>query len=302
MTKKIILFLFIFFTYLSCAYHPRNHSYATCIQDSRPCISDYLDCCSGDYLGSCSSVKPNYCSNLETQNETICCQTDSVPACQLCGNYQIPTINPTPGSCPHCYDRWRENCNNKNTSLFDSCGSNRGCCNEFPLGVNNLCETPGSQPGVGYHCVKDGGACSGSVDMGKQCPIDPDFDVCCLSTSAHTPLPTGLLPAHPTINIHEGCPNPKDITTALGCVPVDVPENFIGWLLQRMAGLGGGIAFLLVIAGGFKIMTSAGNPKGIQEGQEKITSALIGLLFIIFAVFLLELIGVKILGIPGLGI
>ena len=56
----------------------------------------------------------------------------------------------------------------------------------------------------------------------------------------------------------------------------------------------------MMVFGGFKILVSAGDPKGVQAGGETITSALIGLLFIIFSVFLLELIGVKILGIPGL--
>lgn len=102
------------------------------------------------------------------------------------------------------------------------------------------------------------------------------------------------------INVHGPCPTDK-IYTALGCVPVGKGhsiEDFIVWFLQRLIGISGGIAFLLTIFGGFKILTSAGNPKGVQAGREIITSALIGLLFIIFSLFLLELIGVKILGIP----
>ena len=88
--------------------------------------------------------------------------------------------------------------------------------------------------------------------------------------------------------------------TALGCIPTGDFTDFTAWLLRRIVAIAGGIAFLLVIAGGFKIITSAGDPKGVQAAKETITSALIGLLFIIFSVFLLELIGVKILGIPGL--
>jgi len=111
------------------------------------------------------------------------------------------------------------------------------------------------------------------------------------------PSPTTAIP-YPTIDIHGKCG--EDITTALGCVPVGKFSDFVGWLLKRLIGIAGGIAFLLVVFGGLKILTSAGNPKGIQSGGEMISSALIGLLFIIFSVFLLELIGVKILGIPGL--
>jgi len=88
--------------------------------------------------------------------------------------------------------------------------------------------------------------------------------------------------------------------TALGCIPTGDFSEFTAWLLKRIIAVAGGIAFLLVIFGGFRIITSAGDPKGVQAAKETITSALIGLLFIIFSVFLLELIGVKILGIPGL--
>lgn len=88
--------------------------------------------------------------------------------------------------------------------------------------------------------------------------------------------------------------------TALGCIPTGDFNDFVVWFLQRAIGIAGGIAFLLMISGGFKILVSGGDPKGVQAGGETITSALTGLLFIIFSVFLLELIGVKILGIPGL--
>jgi len=104
----------------------------------------------------------------------------------------------------------------------------------------------------------------------------------------------------PGIKFDPTCNEGTGINTALGCIPVGEFSDFVAWLLRRLIGIAGGIAFLLVIFGGFKILTSAGNPKGIQAGNEMITSALIGLLFIIFSVFLLELIGVKILSIPGL--
>jgi len=65
--------------------------------------------------------------------------------------------------------------------------------------------------------------------------------------------------------------------------------------------IAGGVAFLLIIFGAIKILTSAGNPENVRAGRELITSAIMGLLFIIFSLFLLQLIGVKILNIPGFG-
>ena len=66
-------------------------------------------------------------------------------------------------------------------------------------------------------------------------------------------------------------------------------------------GIGGGIAFLLILVAGFMIITSQGSPDKIQAGKELLTSAIAGLLLIIFSVFILELIGVDILEIPGFG-
>jgi len=91
----------------------------------------------------------------------------------------------------------------------------------------------------------------------------------------------------------------EGIQTALGCIPTKDPAQFVGWLLGAAIKIAGGIAFLLIILGAIKILTSAGNPENVKAGQELITSALMGLLFIIFSLFLLELIGVKILNIPG---
>ena len=47
--------------------------------------------------------------------------------------------------------------------------------------------------------------------------------------------------------------------TAFGCISTD-PSQFVGQILRIGIGLGGGIAFLLILFGGFQILTSAGNP------------------------------------------
>jgi hypothetical protein len=92
----------------------------------------------------------------------------------------------------------------------------------------------------------------------------------------------------------------QGIVTAIGCVPTR-PQLFIYWLLNRVISIGGGIAFLIMIWGVFQIMTSSGDPEKLQKGKEIMVSAGAGLLFIIFSTFLLELIGVNILKIPGWG-
>jgi hypothetical protein len=88
--------------------------------------------------------------------------------------------------------------------------------------------------------------------------------------------------------------------TALGCIQTD-PKQFIGQILGIGVGIGGGIAFLLILFGGFQILMSAGNPEKLNAGKELITSAITGLLIIIFSLFILRLIGFNIFGIPGFG-
>lgn len=88
--------------------------------------------------------------------------------------------------------------------------------------------------------------------------------------------------------------------TAFGCIKTD-PQQFIGEILRIGVGIGGGIAFLLILFGGFQILTSAGNPEKLNAGKELVTSAITGLLIIIFSLFILRLIGFNIFGIPGFG-
>jgi len=77
----------------------------------------------------------------------------------------------------------------------------------------------------------------------------------------------------------------------------DLPLQ-INKIVNYSMGIGGIIAFLLIVFGGFQIILSAGNPDRVKAGKEMITSAIAGLLLIIFAVFILRLIGYDILRIP----
>ncbi len=88
------------------------------------------------------------------------------------------------------------------------------------------------------------------------------------------------------------------VYTAIGCISTD-PADFIRTFLKFGVGIAGGIAFLLILLGGFQILTSAGNPEHMNAGKELVSSAIAGLLMIIFSIFLLRVIGVDILGIKG---
>ncbi|MDO8498580.1 MAG: pilin [bacterium] len=95
-----------------------------------------------------------------------------------------------------------------------------------------------------------------------------------------------------------GNPNSGGGLTAIGCVPTE-PVELIKGLMKFASQIGGGIALLLMAFGALGMLTSAGNPEGIKAGQERFRDAAIGLLFIIFSVLLLQIIGYDILQLPG---
>ncbi|NMC36590.1 hypothetical protein GYA49_06110 [Candidatus Beckwithbacteria bacterium] len=92
--------------------------------------------------------------------------------------------------------------------------------------------------------------------------------------------------------------NDDGMETAIGCIPYEL-KPFIAWVFKFAIGLAGGIAFLLIGLGSFLMITSAGDPEKLKQAKEIIVSAIAGLFFIIFATYLLGIIGVDVLQIPG---
>ena len=94
----------------------------------------------------------------------------------------------------------------------------------------------------------------------------------------------------------------EEIETAIGkiCTSADAADGFFASIIKIAVGLGGGLALVLMLYGVFIVTTSAGIPDKLKEGSEIITSAIAGLIFILLSVFLLNFIGINILGLPGL--
>lgn len=108
-----------------------------------------------------------------------------------------------------------------------------------------------------------------------------------------------VLAADPFAGCSGANTNSPEINTALGCIPVTM-SGFVGWLLPKLFGVAGGISFLLMIYGFILVSTSGGDEKKVQGAKETITSAITGLLVSIFAIFILRLVAIDILKIPGL--
>lgn len=90
------------------------------------------------------------------------------------------------------------------------------------------------------------------------------------------------------------------LTTAIGNINTD-PASFVKSIFSLVLGISGGVALILIIISGYRLMASQGNPEQVQGAREMLTSAIVGLLFIIFAFVILQIIGVNILCIPGFG-
>ncbi len=95
-------------------------------------------------------------------------------------------------------------------------------------------------------------------------------------------------------------PRGPAIATAIGCIHTN-PVEFTKDIMKFVLGIAGGLAFLMMLMGAFQILSSADNPDTLKAGRERLTSAVIGLLLVIFAVLLLQIIGIDILHLPGFG-
>ena len=85
--------------------------------------------------------------------------------------------------------------------------------------------------------------------------------------------------------------------TGIGCIPLSL-GGFTEYIFTLGIGLGGIIALLCIIYSAFQMQASRGNPEKIKKAQELLTSCIMGLMLIIFSVFILRLISVDILRIP----
>lgn len=90
------------------------------------------------------------------------------------------------------------------------------------------------------------------------------------------------------------------VATAIGSINIDLSE-FTKQIFVILLSLSGGIILFIVIRSGYILMISQGNAEKIKEAQDRLTSAAVGLLFMIFSLVILQVIGVDILHIPGFG-
>lgn len=94
--------------------------------------------------------------------------------------------------------------------------------------------------------------------------------------------------------------NGTGVQTVFGCITNPATDIF-GYVVRFASGMAGGISFLLILMGAFQIILSSGKPERLEAGRELVTSAVTGLLLILFSVFILSFLGVQVFKIPGFG-
>src|SRR3989344_2113793 len=164
---------------------------------------------------------------------------------------------------------------------------------------------------VAQGCIPLGSMCADALGnpLGSCCSpyscinVDPQggFVTCATSPPTSSPTPPGGGGGAGGGGASPTCNGGAGIDTAIGCIPFDTQTSLISFILSWAIGIGGGIAFILMLVAGFQIMTSTGNPDRLRAGQELLTSAIAGLILLVFSVFILRVIGIDILGITSLG-
>lgn len=95
--------------------------------------------------------------------------------------------------------------------------------------------------------------------------------------------------------------------TQLGCIGTNLggfqkegaAANVVQTLLNVIFSIVGGLAFLSLIYGSFIVLTSQANPERLNYGKRMIYGAIVGVIFSLSAVFLVNLLASGILKIPG---
>lgn len=156
--------------------------------------------------------------------------------------------------------------------------------------LQNCCPNPITCASLDGHCIITGNcAYGGALTAANNCILPGEK---CCPNNVGNPNQSGGVKCT-DINGSEG------VNTALGCISVGSGNELVNTILRLALGVGGGLALVLILYGTFIVTTSAGIPDKLKAGGEIITSAIIGLIFILLSIFLVNLIGINILGIPG---
>ncbi|MFZ2199715.1 MAG: hypothetical protein WAV40_02925 [Microgenomates group bacterium] len=85
------------------------------------------------------------------------------------------------------------------------------------------------------------------------------------------------------------CLKSSGIWTAIGCIPFNQDE-FVVSVVRIIMGVAGMITLVMMLVATIMLMTGGGNQEQMKRGKEIFTGAVVGLLFLIFSVVILQII------------
>jgi len=150
-----------------------------------------------------------------------------------------------------------------------------------------------------------------TCDLCGYCPPNPppsNWENCrrCLYESAN-PDPA----AQETLSVSgenlPPTPIPGRWYTMIGCVNTNLggfqnegaAASVVQILLRLIFSVAGGVAFLYLLYGSFLILTSQADPERLNQGKSIIYGAIVGLVFCLSSVFIINLIASGVLKVPG---
>jgi hypothetical protein len=260
-----------------------SNSYAAGVARSKYCA---VDPNSHGYVTNCTVTLTATCPN-GTKNAGGSTSTGSIPVGQSGCSFQLDSKRTPLITCQNgglCAPIG----GNVNTSVTPNTYEHGFC-----VDTQNKCPVCPS----GYQPNFNSGKCS-SIEDSHAPEVAAGTPISCAQDEGCTPgigCSNGSKDQTPPLSLCKGT-----CDTALGPLPTDLPG-----LLTRIFSIAlsiAGIAALgLIIASGYRLMVSQGNPEQVKGAREQLTAAIIGLLFIIFSLVILQIIGVNILKIPGFG-
>lgn len=159
-------------------------------------------------------------------------------------------------------------------------------------------------------CEREGSACTtapGSAMMGgggsKSKPFNGatlDGIKCGVPGSELSPAPTEPPPPSPPCAAWDANGQCSTFRSAFGEFSTD-PAGFVKTMFAVLLSFSGGIALLLIIRAGYRLLTSQGKAEAINQARDELIAAIVGLVFLIFSFVVLQTIGVDILRLPGFG-
>jgi hypothetical protein len=144
---------------------------------------------------------------------------------------------------------------------------------------------------------------SKSVSFQTVCSTTGYHETCTPTTTSPTTPICEQLPSSAQSRCKECIGDPKKpagFWTAIGCLKT-APNEAVRQIFGLALGLGGIFILIQILLGAFGLITSSGNPSAIQKAKSRIIDSVIALLFVVFSVTIVQLIGISIFNLPGMG-